>query len=448
MFGLFETGIQHFSWGNGLMLLIGLFLMYLGIAKKIEPLLLISMGFGVLLVNLPFGGLMDHRLLIKSPGAGIISEVMIWKGEKVKEGNTIFRSEFGNIVCPVYGRIESIKVKPGQKVKAGDVIASAITTGQTDQSKLPTEPTGLLSRIFRFGIMWEIIPPLIFLCLGAMTDFGPMIASPKTLLLGAGAQFGVYIAFVLSLLFGLTVPEACSIGIIGGADGPTTIYLTSMLAPHIIGATAVACYSYMALVPIIQPPIIKLLTTKKERAIYMKPQLRPVSKLEKLLFPIISTMVIILLVPMSAPLIGMFMLGNLFTECGVTDRLSATSSTVLIDILTILLPLTIGSTMTADNFLHPKTLLILILGIVSFATATATGVIIAKIMNLFSKEPINPMIGAAGVSAVPMSARVVHIMGQKANKKNFLLMHAMGPNVAGAIGTAVVGGVFLGMIMK
>jgi oxaloacetate decarboxylase beta subunit len=264
--------------------------------------------------------------------------------------------------------------------------------------------------------------------------------------LGAAAQFGVYFAFFAALLSGFSIPEACSIGIIGGAEGPTTIYVTSILAPHIIGATAVACYTYMAMVPVIQPPIIRLLTTKKERAIYMKPQLRQVSTREKILFPIIASVIIILFVPMSAPLIGMFMVGNLFMASGVTERLSKTAQTTFIDILTIFLTLCIGATMTAENFLLPRTLLVLVLGVVAFATATAAGVLMAKLMNLFSKVKINPMIGAAGVSAVPMSARVVQVMGQKANPRNFLLMHAMGPNVAGAIGAAIAGGVFIGMI--
>jgi len=273
-----------------------------------------------------------------------------------------------------------------------------------------------------------------------------MLANPKTLLLGAAAQFGVYFAFFLSLLMGFSLNEAASIGIIGGAEGPTTIYVTAQLAPHIIGATAVACYSYMALVPLILPPVIRLLTTKKERAIYMKPTLRPVSKLEKILFPLVTTVVVILFVPASAPLIGCFMLGNLFRESGVAERLSNTAQTVFIDVMTIILTLCIGGTMVAENFLQLKTLLILLLGVISFASAAAAGVLLAKFMNLFLKEKINPMIGAAGVSAVPMSARVVQIMGQQENKKNFLLMHAMGPNVAGAIGAAIAGGVFIGIL--
>jgi oxaloacetate decarboxylase beta subunit len=355
----------------------------------------------------------------------------------------------GEVLAPIHGRVKEFMVSPGQAVEPGETMVVMLTNAQTP---LPTEPVGLLSRIFQYGIMWQIIPPLIFLCLGALTDFGPMLANPKTLLLGAAAQFGVYFAFFAALATGLFMPdgfsiaEAASIGIIGGAEGPTTIYVTALLAPHIIGATAIACYSYMALVPIIQPPIINLLTTKKERAIYMKPQLREVSTREKILFPVIASVIVILFVPMSAPLIGMFMVGNLFAMSGVTERLSKTASTSLIDILTMFLTLSIGATMAAENFLLPKTLLVLVLGIVAFATATAAGVLMAKLMNLFSKEKINPMIGAAGVSAVPMSARVVQVMGQKANPRNFLLMHAMGPNVAGAIGAAIAGGVFLGMI--
>jgi len=446
LFGLLESGFQLFYWGNALMLVIACVLIYLGIAKKMEPLLLVPIGFGILLVNLPLSGLMDYRLEVRAPEAGNVVEVQMQDGERFKEGDIICQLDTGEIIAPAFGRIEEIKVSPNQHIEAGDIVASALTMQQTDQSKVPTEPIGLLSRIFRFGIMLQIIPLLIFLCLGALTDFGPMLANPKTLLLGAAAQFGVYFAFFMALLCGFTTPEACSIGIIGGAEGPTTLYVTSILAPQIIGATAVACYSYMALVPVILPPIIRLLTSKKERAIYMKPQMREVSKLEKILFPIISAIVIILLVPFSAPLIGCFMVGNLFRECGVVERLSNTAQTALIDILTILLTLSIGGTMPAENFLLPKTLLVFGLGVVAFASAAASGVILAKIMNLFSKEKINPMIGAAGVSAVPMSARVVQVMGQKANPKNFLLMHAMGPNVAGAIGAAIAGGVFLGIV--
>jgi sodium ion-translocating decarboxylase beta subunit len=446
MFGLFETGFQFFYWGNLLMLLIGGVLIYLGVAKKMEPLLLVPIGFGIMLINLPLGGLMDYELQIAHTGEvpGTVLSIEADESSRLGEDAVILKLDSGEVVAPVPGRVTEILVAPGEEVAPGEVMAVMLTSAQTP---LPTTPVGLLSRVFQYGIMWQIIPPLIFLCLGALTDFGPMIANPKTLLLGAAAQFGVYFAFFAALATGFfSIPEAASIGIIGGAEGPTTIFVTSVLAPHIIGATAVACYSYMALVPIIQPPIIKLLTTKKERAIYMKPQLREVSNREKILFPIIASVIVILFVPMSAPLIGMFMVGNLFTVSGVTERLSKTASSAFIDMLTIFLTLAIGATMTAENFLNSKTLLVLVLGVVAFGTATAAGVLMAKLMNLFSKEKINPMIGAAGVSAVPMAARVVQVMGQKENPRNFLLMHAMGPNVAGAIGAAIAGGVFLGMI--
>ncbi len=446
MFGLLESGFHLFQWGNALMVLIGCGFIYLAIAKKMEPLLLIPIGFGMILVNLPLGGVMDYELQLRAPQAGIVMEVQMNEETHFKKGVPVCKLDSGEVKTPVFGRIDSIRVSPGQRLAKGDIIASIITMEQTDQSVLPTRPIGLLSIIFKFGVMWQILPPLMFLCLGALTDFGPMLANPKTLLLGAAAQFGVYLAFFLSLFFGFTLPEASSIGIIGGAEGPTTIYVTSILAPHIIGATAVACYSYMALVPIILPPVIYLLTTKKERAIYMKPQLRKVSKLEKVLFPLVGTVLVILFVPSSAPLIGCFMVGNLFRESGVTERLNKTAQTTFVDIVTIFLTLAIGASMPAQNFLQPRTLFILVLGVVAFASAAGAGVILAKIMNLFLKEKINPMIGAAGVSAVPMSARVVQVIGQKENKKNFLLMHAMGPNVAGAIGAAIAGGVFLGIL--
>lgn len=446
MFGLLESGFQHFYWGNAVVLAIGSLFIYLGVARKMEPLLLVPIGFGMILVNLPLGGVMDYQLMVRAPEEGYVIQVPMEQGDKFEKGDILFELDSIGVEAPVFGRIEEIKVSSGQQVKAGQVLASVLTMEQTNQSVLPTTPVGVLSRIFKFGVMWQFLPPLMFLCLGALTDFGPMLANPKTLLLGAAAQFGVYLAFFMALLVGFGLPEAASIGIIGGAEGPTTIYVTSILAPHIIGATAVACYSYMALVPIILPPVIKLLTTKKERAIYMKPQLRHVSKFEKVLFPIVTTIVVVLFVPAAAPLMGLFMVGNLFRECGVTERLSNVAQTSLVDIVTIFLTLAIGASMPAEVFLQARTLLILSLGIVAFASAAAAGVILAKIMNLFSKEKINPMIGAAGVSAVPMSARVVQVLGQKENPRNFLLMHAMGPNVAGAIGAAIAGGVFLGIL--
>lgn len=367
-----QTGFTELYWGNVVMWLVAILFIYLAIFKNYEPLLLLPIGFGMLLVNMPLG------------------DVFLINGQ----------------------------------------------------------PEGVLGKIFNTLVASEIIPVFIFLGLGAMTDFGPLIANPKTLLLGAAAQFGVYFVFFVSLLCGFNIKEACTIGIIGGADGPTTIYLAANMAPHLLGTVAVAAYSYMAMVPIIQPPVIRLLTTKKERAIYMKPQLREVSKLEKIIFPMVGALVIILLVPKTAPLIGMFMLGNLLQVSGVTDRLAKTASEAFMDILTILLGVTVGASMPAQLFLKPQTLLIFAMGIVAFATATAGGVLLGKIMNKLSKEPINPMIGAAGVSAVPMSARVVQRLGQQANPRNFLLMHAMGPNIAGVIGTAIAAGTFLQLVGK
>lgn len=294
-------------------------------------------------------------------------------------------------------------------------------------------------------IVAEVFPPLIFLGVGAMTDFGPMIANPSTLLLGAAAQIGVFVSLAGAMALGFNVQEAAAIGIIGGADGPTAIYLTIKLAPHLLGAIAVAAYSYMSLVPLIQPPIMKLLTTKEEREIVME-QLRPVSKFEKLAFPVISTIIISLLLPPIASLMGMLMLGNLFRESGVTDRLSDTSQNALINIVTIFLALGTGMTMSAENFLNIATIKIICLGLLAFAGGTAGGVLLAKVMNKLSGGKVNPLIGSAGVSAVPMAARVSQIVGQKANPGNFLLMHAMGPNVAGVIGTAVAAGTMLAML--
>jgi oxaloacetate decarboxylase beta subunit len=305
-----------------------------------------------------------------------------------------------------------------------------------------TDVGGLFYIFYHYGIETELIPPLIFLGLGAMTDFGPVIANPKTLILGAAAQFGVYGAYFSSLMFGFTIPEAATIGIIGGADGPTTIYLSQHLAPHLLGSVAVAAYSYMALVPIIIPPVARLLTTKKERGMVMT-QMRNVSKEEKIIFPMLASIVIILLVPPCAPLMAMFMLGNLFMECGVVERLTGVCRDALMNIVTIILGVGVGSTMSAEHFLNQKTIYIFILGVLAFIFATAGGVLIAKLMNLFTRNKVNPLIGAAGVSAVPMAARVVHNMGSQANPQNYLLMHAMGPNVAGVIGTAVAAGAFI-----
>lgn len=391
MFGLYQTAFGVLTWGNVLMLFIGGALIYLGIAKKMEPVLLIPIGFGVFMVNLPLGGLMTYT------PEGLPVEVLTL--------NELIRA-----------------------IGAGKV--------------------GLLNVLYTYGIQSELIPLLLFLGLGALTDFTPTIARPISFIFGATAQLGVFVVFLIAYLTGMfTINEAAAVGIIGGSDGPPTVYLTAALAPRLLGPITLVAYSYMALVPIIQPPIIKLLTSKKERAIYMKPQVRPVSKLEIILFPIIVFIVAALLVPKSVPLIGMFMFGNLLRVSGVTDRLSQSASGVFIDVLTFLLGLTVGALMPAQVFLTPQTLAIVGLAIVAFSFSTAGGLLAAKFINLFLKEKINPMIGAAGVSAIPMSARVVQKMGQAANSRNFLLMHAMGPNMAGAISTSVVAGIFLGMLL-
>jgi oxaloacetate decarboxylase beta subunit len=371
-----SMGILHMTFGHLIMVCVALILLYLGIAKKYEPLLLVPIGFGMLLINLPLTGLMEPPVL-----------------------------EIG-------------------------------------EHSLHTEKVGgLLYYLFQ-GDELGIFPPLIFMGVGAMTDFGPLLADPRSILLGAAAQFGIFTTFFGAIFLGFTFPEAASIGIVGGADGPTTIYLTSMLAPHMLAATAVAAYSYMALVPIIQPPIMKLLTTKEERRIVME-QLREVSKRERIIFPIMASIVVLLLLPAAAPLVGMLMLGNLFRECGVTGRLADTSQNALINIVTIFLGITVGASASAEAFLNLKTLGMMVLGILAFAVGTGTGVLLAKLMNACSKRKINPLIGSAGVSAVPMAARVSQVEGAKARPDNFLLMHAMGPNVAGVIGSAVAAGIML-----
>lgn len=360
-----SMAFDNLYWGNFVMWIIAFIFLYLAIKKDFEPLLLMPIAFGILLVNLP-------------------SDIMT----------------------------------PGQ---------------------------GLLWRFYHYGEEWAVIPPLIFLGIGAMTDFGPLIANPKTLLLGAGAQGGVYVTFFGALALGFNHAQAAVVGIIGGADGPTTIFLAAKLAPEMMGVCAVAAYSYMALVPVIQPPVMRFLTTENERKIRMK-SLRKVSKLEKIFFPIVTVIIIALVVPDAAALMGMFCFGNLMRESGVVDRLNNTAQNELMNIVTIFLGISVGATMPAQVFLSPKVLAVFALGSVAFATATATGIFVAKIMNLFLKEKINPLIGAAGVSAVPMAARVAHKVGSEADKKNYLLMHAMGPNVAGVIGTAVAAGMFISVL--
>ena len=377
----FNGFLKGDNWKCAVMLLISFLLLYLAIVKQFEPLLLMPIAFGMLLTNLP--------------GAGM------------------FHSEFF----------------AGGHVHWGDFALGS---------------AGLLDYLY-LGVKLGIYPCLIFVGVGAMTDFAPLIANPKSLLLGAAAQIGIFATFIGALALGFNYWESGSIGIIGGADGPTAIYLTSKLAPHLLGPIAVAAYSYMALVPVIQPPIMKLLTTEKERKIEMK-QLRSVSQREKIIFPIVITVIIALLLPSAAPLIGCLMLGNLMKECGVTERLSKTVQNELMNIVTIFLGISVGATATAEAFLNWQTLGILTLGIVAFSFGSASGVILAKIMNLFSKEKINPLIGSAGVSAVPMAARVSQSVGQKYNPGNFLLMHAMGPNVAGVIGSAVAAGILLAFL--
>ena len=366
-----QSALNELTYKNYIMIIVACFFLYLAIAKEYEPLLLVPIAFGMLLVNL-----------------------------------------FPGIMAP-----------PSVDTNGNDVAA------------------GLLY-YFYLGDEWGIFPSLIFMGVGAMTDFGPLIANPKSFLLGAAAQFGVFSAYLLAVLFGFSDGGAGAIGIIGGADGPTSIYLAARLAPELLGAIAVAAYSYMALVPIIQPPIMKALTTEEERKIKMK-QLRNVSKTEKIIFPVIVTIVVVWILPTTAPLVGMLMLGNLFRESGVVPQLTETASNALMYIVVILLGISVGGTTSAEMFLTLDTLKIIVLGLLAFMIGTASGVIMAKIMNKLSKDPINPLIGSAGVSAVPMAARVSQKVGSQADPSNFLLMHAMGPNVAGVIGTAVAAGVFL-----
>ena len=374
-----STGLAHLSPGHIFMLLIAMGLLYLGIAKKYEPLLLVPIGFGMLLINLPMTGLMAPPVM--------------------------------------------------------DISGDSMKTEQIG---------GLLYYLYQ-GDKLGIFPPIIFMGVGALTDFGPLIANPKSLLLGAAAQFGIFTTFLGAIALGFTHPEAASIAIIGGADGPTTIYLASLLAPHMLAATAVAAYSYMALVPIIQPPIMRLFTTSQERRIAME-QMRPVTQREKIIFPIMVTVLVLLFLPDAAPLVGMLMFGNLLRECLVTNRLSDTAQNSLINIVTIFLGITVGATASAEAFLNMKTLKIMALGIAAFCVGTACGVLLAKLLNLFTRKKINPLIGSAGVSAVPMAARVSQTVGQQERPDNFLLMHAMGPNVAGVIGSAVAAGIMITLL--
>ena len=382
---IFETSsFNHpdMTWQTIVMYVIVAVLFYLAIVKKFEPLLLIPIAFGMLLANIPGANIFHMNFFVQETGAVIDGEKVLHEG-------------------------------------------------------------GLLDLLY-LGVKLGIYPPLIFLGIGAMTDFTSLIANPKSLLLGAAAQFGVFAAFIGAILLGFTVPEAASIGIIGGADGPTAILVTKTLAPHLLGAIAIAAYSYMALVPMIQPPIMKAFTTKKMRTVNMT-GLRPVSKTEKIIFPIVVTAIVCLILPDATPLIGMLMFGNLLNVCGCTERLSKTASNELINIITILLGVSVGATCDAANFLSLSTIKIIILGLCAFAFATAGGIWFGDLMYAVTGGKINPLIGSAGVSAVPMAARVSQVVGQKEDPSNFLLMHAMGPNVAGVIGSAVAAGVFLAL---
>ena len=382
---IFETSsFNHpdMTWQTIVMYVIVAVLFYLAIVKKFEPLLLIPIAFGMLLANIPGANIFHMNFFVQETGAVIDGEKVLHEG-------------------------------------------------------------GLLDLLY-LGVKLGIYPPLIFLGIGAMTDFTSLIANPKSLLLGAAAQFGVFAAFIGAILLGFTVPEAASIGIIGGADGPTAILVTKTLAPHLLGAIAIAAYSYMALVPMIQPPIMKAFTTKKMRTVKMT-GLRPVSKTEKIIFPIVVTAIVCLILPDATPLIGMLMFGNLLNVCGCTERLSKTASNELINIITILLGVSVGATCDAANFLSLSTIKIIILGLCAFAFATAGGIWFGDLMYAVTGGKINPLIGSAGVSAVPMAARVSQVVGQKEDPSNFLLMHAMGPNVAGVIGSAVAAGVFLAL---
>ena len=413
------TGFYQIATGDWkvlIMMVIAFVLLYLAIVKKFEPLLLLPIAFGMLITNLP-GAEMYHEILF----AGGHVNWEIFGGHPIDQA--------------FIDKLNDLRVSP-------DVI-NTVQMGQTIS-------VGLLDILY-LGVKLGIYPCLIFMGVGAGTDFGPLIANPKTLLLGAAAQLGIFMTYAGCRLSGMipgfdgfTSAEAGSIGIIGGADGPTAIFVTSRLAPHLLGPIAVAAYSYMALVPVIQPPIMRALTSEAERKIVMRP-LRQVSKREKILFPIVVTVFVALLVPSAGPLIACLMLGNLFKESGVVERLNKTAQNELMNIVTIFLGISVGATATATTFLSFQTIAIMLMGVVAFGFGTAGGVLLAKFMNLFLKEKINPLIGSAGVSAVPMSARVSQVEGQKANPANFLLMHAMGPNVAGVIGSAIAAGVLMAL---
>nr|WP_086940952.1 sodium ion-translocating decarboxylase subunit beta [Thaumasiovibrio occultus] len=423
-----STGLAHFQINQILMILVGCGLLFLAIRKGFEPLLLVPIGFGAVLANIPMVGLANSAIenALYTANPDVLIELARALGPDVAATKEAIKLAMAEAQLPQLIALETV----------------AKTAAYTD---------GVLYTFYTVAVESGVAPLLIFMGVGAMTDFGALIANPKTLFLGAAAQFGIFAtllgAIFLNLVPGMefTLADASAIAIIGGADGPTAIFLASKLAPDLLGAIAVAAYSYMALVPIIQPPIMKAFTNAEERKIQMN-QLRHVSKLEKILFPLAVLMAAILFLPSATPLVGMFCLGNLMRESGVVDRLSKTAQNELINIVTIFLGLSVGSKLSADKFLQMETLGILVLGAVAFGIGTASGVLMAKLLNKVSKEPINPLIGAAGVSAVPMAARVVNKVGLESNPQNFLLMHAMGPNVAGVLGSAVAAGVLLALV--
>lgn len=396
-----SSGLSSLVWQNYVMIGISIVLLYLAIKKQYEPLLLLPIAFGMLLVNL-------FPAIMAAPSTDMVP---------VQEYIAAHNGQAGNYAKTVLDGVEYYNV--------------------------PTNG-GLLYYLYQ-GVKLGIYPPLIFLGIGAMTDFGPLIANPKSFILGAAAQIGIFVTFIGAILLGFSTTQAGAIGIIGGADGPTAIFVTSKLAPELLGPIAVAAYSYMALVPIIQPPIMKALTTKKERSVVME-QLRPVSKLEKIMFPVVVIILVAIFLPDAAPLVGMLMLGNLFRESGVVDRIFKTAQNELMNIITIFLGVTVGATATGTVFLSWDTIKIIALGLAAFCLGTAFGVLFGKLMYIFTRGKVNPLIGSAGVSAVPMAARVAQKVGQSENPTNFLLMHAMGPNVAGVIGSAVAAGVLLSVL--
>ena len=420
---LSSFGFFYITQGQVIMLFVGLILLYLAINKKFEPLLLVPIGFGTILSNIPEIGLAYSGL-----------EKIIFENDTETLANLAMLLGLDFVNADVVENLDLVTLSNAEKYSA--------ELGYT---------SGILYKFYSVSIGSGIAPLLIFMGVGAMTDFGPMLANPKTLILGAAAQFGIFATVIGALYlnnfeaFDFTLQQAAATGIIGGADGPTAIYVASILAPELLGAIAVAAYSYMALVPLIQPPIMRMLTSKEERVIEMV-QMRSVSQREKIFFPLILLLLVGLLLPSAAPLLGMFCFGNLLKESLVVERLSEVVQNSLINIVTIVLGLSVGSKLVAEKFLTPETLGILALGIIAFGIGTAAGVIMAKIMNLFVKDKINPLIGAAGVSAVPMAARVANKVGLQYNSQNFLLMHAMGPNVAGVIGSAVAAGIMIKLL--